>query len=154
MQTLPVSSEDQAFLFQVYASTRKDELSLWGWDEAMQNNFLKMQWTAQQQSYAQQFANSDHRIILLEDIPVGSVIISRSDQQIRLVDIALLPEHRNKGIGALCIQKLQDEAAFAGIPLHLSVIKTNPAQHLYKRLGFLTVGEEGIHLRMEWQQSV
>jgi hypothetical protein len=67
MQTIPVDQEDQALLFQLYASTRQDELNAWGWDASMQDSFLKMQWNAQQQSYAQQFADADHRIILFED---------------------------------------------------------------------------------------
>jgi hypothetical protein len=60
----PVCAEDEAFLFELYASTRADEMALVGWDKAQQESFLRMQFNAQRSSYASQFPTADYRIIV------------------------------------------------------------------------------------------
>src|SRR5437764_12785095 len=96
----PVGPEDEAFLYEVYRSTRAEELSAWGWDSAQQDAFLRMQFRAQQMSYQTEGAGTDTKIILLETNPVGRMIVSRRENEIQLIDIALLTEYRNGGIGA------------------------------------------------------
>ena len=66
-----------------------------------------------------------------------------------LVDIALLAEHRKLGIGARLLRELIEQSESAGIPIRLQVLKTNPAQHLYERLGFVMTGEDELYLQME-----
>jgi ribosomal protein S18 acetylase RimI-like enzyme len=66
------------------------------------------------------------------------------------MDIALLPEYRNAGIGARLIRDLQNEAAQTGRSLRLHVETFNPALRLYERLGFHSVSASGIYLEMEW----
>lgn len=79
----------------------------------------------------------------------GSVIVFRGPAEIRLVDIALLPEFRNRGLGARLISQLIEEAGRAAIPLRLSVTAGNPAIHLYQRLGFVATGQNQVYLEME-----
>lgn len=148
----PAQPDDEPFLFRVYASTRADEMAAWGWDAAQQEAFLRMQFTTQSMSYRAQFPDADHRIIMLADEPVGRILVARTDEGILLVDIALLPERRSAGIGTSLIRDLQAEATQAGLPVHLHVLKTNPAAaRLYERLGFSSIGDDGIYLEMKWQ---
>jgi ribosomal protein S18 acetylase RimI-like enzyme len=146
----PVTSEDEAFLFEVYASTRRDEILAWGWDREQQDVFLKMQFKAQHQSYELEDEGTDTKIILLEGKPVGRLIVNRTEDEIRLTDIALLTEYRSGGIGTILIKNLFDEATGAGKPVMLHVLKNNRAIRLYERLGFKTTGENGIHFQMQW----
>ncbi len=153
LRTVPVCPDDEAYLFQVYASTRSEEVAAWGWDAAQQDAFLRMQWRAQQVSYQRQYPDADHRVVVHHDQRVGRLIVVRAEQAIRLADIALLPEFRRAGLGTLLVQELQAEAAQAGKTLQLQVMKNNPARRLYERLGFCVAGENGTHYAMEWRAA-
>jgi ribosomal protein S18 acetylase RimI-like enzyme len=145
-------SNDEAFLHQLYASTRAEEIAAWGWDAAQQEAFLSLQFRAQQAHY-DEYPNVDHRIILSDGHRVGRLLVSRLEDEIRLVDMALLPEARGRGIGAALLRNLLAEAALAGKPVRLHVEKSNPAGRLYQRLGFVTIGDQGTHYFMEWQSN-
>ena len=145
------SPEDAEFLFELYASIRTAELNSWGWDTQQQEAFLKMQFHAQQTSYKNQFPTSNYQIIMMQQLAVGSILVIRDKAEIRLADIALLPEYRDRGIGSFLIQNLLAEASQAGKPVRLQVIHFNRAIQLYQRLGFSKVGDNGTHFLLEWQ---
>ncbi len=147
----PVETLDDGFLFQVYASTRLDEMTLVDWTDAQKDTFLHMQFNAQRSSYLIQFPGALHQVILCDDVPVGRIITDRSAGEIFIVDIALLPEHRNQRIGTKLLQDLKSEAAREGKLLRLHVEFFNPARHLYERLGFVGVGQSGLYFEMEWR---
>lgn len=143
--------EDEAFLFAVYASTRVQEMALTGWLPAQQEQFLRMQFEAQTRSYRIQFPNADHWVVRGNGIAAGRMVVSRAEEEILLIDIALLPEHRGKKIGSLLMDRLQEEAWQAGKTVHVHVERFNPALRWYERLGFKPVGEGEIYLEMVWQ---
>ena len=145
------AAEDEAFLQDLYASTRVDELAPLGWSPAQQRAFPQMQYQAQGCSYLAQFPAAEHCIIQRADADVGRLIVDRSGDVIRLIDISLLPEHRNAGLGAALIQDLQAEAARAGKPVMLHVGELNRALRLYERLGFVKTAEGEIYLEMAWR---
>jgi ribosomal protein S18 acetylase RimI-like enzyme len=150
----PIAPQDDSFLFQVYASTRSDEMALVKWSEEQIADFLWMQFSAQRKHYLHYFPGAEYSLICLEDHqPVGRIIIDRSGDEILLMDIALLPGFRNAGIGTRLVLDLQDEAQAKGLPVHLHVEAFNRALHLYERLGFTIIGEDGIYLKMEWLPS-
>ncbi|MED1798114.1 GNAT family N-acetyltransferase [Brevibacillus porteri] len=153
LHVVAATSEDQSFQYQVYASTRVDEIDSWGWGEAQQEAFLRMQFAMQQQAYQFQFPKAHYQLIVADTKRVGHLLIDRTEHELHLVDIALLPEYRNKGIGTFVMKKLQDEAAQQGKPLKLQVMKLDVASHLlYERLGFACTGEYGMHIEMEWSK--
>jgi len=148
--TLRVSTpDDQDFLFVLYASTREEELRLWGWDEHQQRAFLEMQFRGQNQHYGLCYPQADSNIILFNDQPVGRLLIDRSRQEILLVDIALLPEYQNRHIGTTLIQSLLREAAGAQKNVELHVLRGSAAVRLYERLGFTNVADDGVYLNMK-----
>jgi ribosomal protein S18 acetylase RimI-like enzyme len=151
----PVLPEDEQFLYEVYKSTRSEEMALWGWDSAQQDAFLKMQFKAQQLAYGMEDGQTETTVILLEGRPVGRLVLTRTGNTIQLSDIALLTEYRNNGIGTALIKDLFDEATRAGKSVLLHVLKTNHrAMRLYERLGFKTTNESGMHFQMEWIPGV
>jgi len=143
--------EDNAFLQAVYFSTRADEICHLGWSAAQQEAFVKMQYHAQHRSYLMQFPAADYRVVQRSAVDVGRLIVDRSSDVVRLVDISLLPEHRNAGLGAGLIQDLQAEAARAGKPVMLHVGGLSRALRLYERLGFAKTAEGEIYLEMTWR---
>ena len=149
----PVTAADDSFLYKVYAGTREPEMALTGWLPVQQQAFLRMQFNLQKESYKDQFPRADHVIILLAGQPVGRMMVDRtSEEEIRGVDIALLPRSRCSGVGTLLINSLLDEAAKTGKPFRIRVEKYNGrALSLYDRLGFLKTEEGDTHISMEWQ---
>jgi len=148
----PVAPEDEAFLFTVFASSRKDEIAAWGWDQSQQESFLRMQFRGQQFHY-DEIEESGNSVILSDGCPIGRLIVDRTEREILLAEIALLPEYRNAGIGTRIIKDLMAEAAGKGLPFCLHVTKTNRAFRLYQRLGFTITKDTGTHFEMEWRTS-
>lgn len=147
----PQEPADEAFLREVYASTREEELNAWGFSPEMRKAFLDQQFKAQRHGYLATFSEAEFFIIVLGDKSVGSMIVNRGTDRWCLVDIALLTPYRNQGIGAALVQRLSSEAAAAGRALELSVLKGNRALRFYQRLGFVKTGESGLHDLMEWR---
>jgi len=148
----PAEAQDEPFLFQVYASTRADEMALVDWSEEQKHAFLSMQFNAQRSDYGINFPGAVTSVITLEPggVPIGRMIVDRSCGEIHLMDIALLPECRGAGIGSRLVQDLQDEARAKKQSIVLYVEVFNPAIHLYERLGFARSGASGIYFKMEW----
>ena len=145
-----VGPEDEAFALELYRSVRGEELALLGWDQIQQELFLKMQLRARDQSYLMYYPSLDDRIIFVDNQQAGRLILSRTDDSLRLVDISLLPQYRGKGFGTSLIEDLFAEASATKRAIHLQVEKTNPqALRLYERLGFTVTSENQTHVQME-----
>jgi GNAT superfamily N-acetyltransferase len=146
----PAVEEDQDFLLTLFKSSRGDDLRGLGWEEERIGEFLELQYEAHQN-----FLNADHptlddQIVLADGTPVGRLAIEQRPNEIRVVDMSLLPDYRNSGTGALLIQELQTQAAAAKRPLRCQVIRFNRAVVLFERLGFRRTSETGSHFQMEW----
>ena len=149
--TRAVCAEDEAFLLKLYASTRREEFAALPWTETQLEAFLRIQFVAQSRGYAAQFAAADHRLILFNDELAGQIMIDRTGAEIHLVDISLLTEYRNKGIGAILVGNLLAEAEQEGRSVVLKVWHNNPDRHLYERLGFSKTGDHDLYSQMEWR---
>ena len=141
---------DQEFLVGVFASTRADELQALAWNPIQAEMFINIQYNAQQQSYRLSYPEAENNIILHDGQPIGRMLIDRSGEAILLVDIAILPDYRNHGVGSELIGGLLAEGATRGCEVVLSVFHTNPAIHLYDRLGFSKVDDESPYWKMRW----
>jgi ribosomal protein S18 acetylase RimI-like enzyme len=149
----PVGAEDYDFLVGLYTTTRIDEFAAIPWSEQQREMFMRMQFDLQSRVYEGRYPDAAHQLILWNGERVGRTIVDRAVDEIRLVDIALLPEFRAKGIGGCLIRDLQNEAAENSKPVRLEVFRTNPAQRLYYRLGFRQTGTNSLHLEMEWKSA-
>ncbi len=148
----PITPADQDFLYQVYASTRQEEMALvTDWSEVQKTAFLQMQFNAQQAHYAEHYAQAKFEIILLDDTPIGRLYVDRRMKEIRIVDISLLPEYRNRGLGSGLLKNILNEGAQAGLPVTIHVEMFNPALRLYDRLGFRRIADHGVYYLMEWK---
>jgi GNAT superfamily N-acetyltransferase len=144
------SAEDAMFLLELYKSSRGDDLRELGWEKGRISEFLEMQHEAQQRFHENEYKRPTDQVVLREGQPIGRVFFERRDHEIRCVDIALLPEYRNAGVGAFLIRQLQADAKRDKKPLRLQVIRFSRAVGLFERLGFVRVSETGTHFQMEW----
>jgi ribosomal protein S18 acetylase RimI-like enzyme len=149
----PIRDDDEPVLLRVYASTREQELAPVPWSAEQKASFLAMQFAAQSAHYAEHYAGMTADVVLIDGEPAGRLLVARWRAEIRIVDIALLPQFRGRGAGGELLAELIDEATEMGKRLSIHVERDNRALPLYERLGFRPVGETGVYLRMEWDPA-
>lgn len=143
------TEEDRDFLVGVYASTREEELALVPWGDGQREAFVRMQFDAQDTSYRAQNPHGTFDVIEVDGVPAGRLYVDRRPDDIRIVDIALLPEFRGRGIGEHLTRRVVHEAAATGRTTSIHVEIHNRAASLYTRLGFVPVAERGVYRLME-----
>jgi GNAT superfamily N-acetyltransferase len=141
--------EDEDLLRAIYAATRASELEAVAWSEDESNAFIRMQFDAQTRYYAAVFPQAAHSVILVGGEPAGRMIVDRSDREIRVVDIALLPDFRGGGVGGHVVRSLLEEADASGLPVRCRVEQSNPAHRFWEQMGFVVLSFEGAHLSLE-----
>jgi len=144
-----IQPADKTFLFTVYASTRADEMALVDWTLQAKRAFLQMQFEAQDRYYKETYQGAQYQITEWEGKPVGRLYVHRRKNEIRIMDIALLPEFRNHGIGSTLLEQILEEGRNRNLPVTIHVERFNPALHLYERLGFRQIEDKGVYLLME-----
>lgn len=146
-----IAHQDDDFLYELYASTREEEISVWGWSDWDKQEFLQMQFRMQQHSYASQYPTRENRIIVADMQRAGRIMTACTSQAIHLIDLSLLPPFRNRGIGSDLIRRLMEKASEMQLPLLLQVLQVNTAKRLYERLGFQVVESSGLYVKMAYQ---
>jgi len=146
----PAADGDRAFLLSVYASTRAKELALVAWGEAERDAFVRSQFEAQDAHYRQYYPGAAFDVVLVAGRPAGRLYVDRWEREIRIVDIALLPEYRGRGAGTVLLRRLLEEGADSGKKVSIHVERFNRALGFYARLGFEPVEDRGVYLLMEW----
>ena len=146
----PVTPEDEDLLLDIYSSTREEEINQVGWTEEQKRMFLRWQLGLQRQDYELRFPRADYSIILFEGKPAGRLWVARVEDQIRLLDIAILPEYQNRRIGTHLLQMLIAESEKTAKPLRHWIYKLNTgARRFYERLGFRLIEDDRAYLFME-----
>lgn len=147
----PVRESDVDLLFAIYASTRTEELAQVDWDDAQKENFLRMQFDAQRSFYESGYPGAEFTIILVDGRPAGRLYVHCREREIRIMDLALLPEFRQRGIGTGLLKGVLAEGERTARPVTIHVESFNPAQRLYERLGFAKVAGNGVYHLLEWK---
>jgi ribosomal protein S18 acetylase RimI-like enzyme len=145
----PSTPHDRAHLLEVYSSTRVEELDQVEWPPGAREAFLEMQFAAQDHEYRRLNPHGSFDVIEVDGEPAGRLYVGRWEDEIRIIDIALLPEHRGTGVGTRLVRELLAEGARSGKPVSIHVEKHNRALRLYERLGFATVADRGVYLLLE-----
>ena len=146
----PATDADLVVLARIYASTRTEEVARTGWPEVQQKQFLRQQFEAQHAHYHQHYPDAQWLLIVQGIIPVGRLYLEDWPSQLRIIDIAFLPEFRGRGWGEAILRDLMDATAPTGRKVSIHVEKTNPAMKLYQRLGFVTIEDKGVYYLLEW----
>lgn len=148
----PITEEDLGFLRRVYGSTREEELALaTDWTPEQKMAFVTMQFEAQHTQYQQAYPDARFNVVLVDGVPAGRLYVHPRETEFRLVDIALLPDVRGRGIGTILLRELFAEVEAAGKTLTIHVEKFNKAMRLYERLGFRPIADRGVYFLMEWR---
>jgi ribosomal protein S18 acetylase RimI-like enzyme len=142
----PALADDWPFVYQLVRELLYDQLAARLWDSAIPG-LLDLQVRTKLAAYASAYPRADHGIIMLDEAAVGRLLVDRSREYHRLVDITIAPRHRSAGIGTRLVLGLCMEAELMGKSLRLNVSVTNPrAAALYRRLGFRVIED----LETDW----
>ena len=148
----PVTKDDDPFLLSIYASTREEELAQAEWAEGQKEMFLRWQFDLQRSEYDARFPEAAYHVIWVDDRPAGRIWVGSDDEQIRLLDFALLPEFQNRGVGTALLRRLMEQAANERKALrHMVFVLNNDAHRFYERLGFAIIDDLGAYKHMEWR---
>jgi GNAT superfamily N-acetyltransferase len=141
---------DRPFQRAVFGTARRDAqlLAQWPGRDALYDS----QFELQSRHFAGAFPEADVLIVERDGVPIGRLILDRAKAVWWVVDIALMPAARGKGIGTALLRQIQDAARVTGaksVGLHVEL--GNPAHALYARLGFTEIeSESGLHAAMIW----
>lgn len=148
MELRRATADDEELLFAVYSATRRDEVSAFGWSDEQAEAFLRMQFLARRQAYKMQFPAAAEWVIIADGTESGHLTTEVTDELTRLIDIAILPQFRRKGVATAALEKLKA----SGRPIVLHVDKVNTAAlAFYSRQGFTTVAESQLMVEMTWR---
>ena len=146
----PATFQDLDFQRSLYADTRSDEMALVDWSDDQKKSFLHQQFEAQTKHYLNYYPDAVTQIILLNRNIIGRFIRWDTKDYILIVDIALIFEYRNLGIGTILVQDLMNDAISLDLPIVLRVEIFNPAIQLYERLGFTKSRLLEVYQEMVW----
>lgn len=148
----PVTTDDNDFLLAVYANSREEELAQVNWAEGQKESFVRWQFEMQRREYDARYPDARYSVILVDGQSAGRIWIGSDSEQIRLLDIALLKEFQNRGVGTLLLQSLIEEAKRSKKVLRHMVFTLNSDAHrFYERLGFVVIEDLGGYKHMEWK---
>lgn len=133
--------DDEEFVWRLRVATMKAMIEAsYGWDEATQRGYAR-------ESLA-------GKIVIIDGEPVGVLNVADWGAEFHLAWVAIAPEMHGRGLGKRLVRHAMDEAARAGKPLSLQVLRINPATKLYERLGFRQYDENGPHkILMRWMPA-
>jgi ribosomal protein S18 acetylase RimI-like enzyme len=137
----------------LYADVRAAELAPVPWPETAKLAFLAEQSDLQHRHYVANYPGAELLVIESGTIPIGRIYIYKSRSEIRLMDIALVPDWRNRGIGTRLLRELMVEARSSGSSITLHVEPANPAQRMYQRLGFTLIEQRGVYDFLGWNPA-
>jgi ribosomal protein S18 acetylase RimI-like enzyme len=142
----PVADGDRAFLVDLYGSVREPELAHVPWDDATKRAFVEQQFAAQDAHYREHYPGATLDVVEVGGESAGRLYVHRGPKDIRIMDIAVAPPFRGRGIGTTLLRAVIDEAERSGRRVSIHVEQNNPARTLYERLGFEPAGEHGVYL--------
>src|SRR5687768_15980380 len=128
----PECSDDEPLLYNLYASTREEELALTDWNAATRESFLRMQFKAQSAGYREMFPEGEFAVVLASGVPVGRLVVNRTTEETRVVDLIISPANQNRGIGTALMTQLIDESQNLRKPVRLHVLRGSRAFGWYQ----------------------
>jgi ribosomal protein S18 acetylase RimI-like enzyme len=144
----PARQEDEAFLFALFCTSPEYAYL----PAEMRDQLLRMQYSAQRSAYGQEFPGSGYEVVLQDEERVGRFWVAGRDEDFYLVDVALLPEYRGKGIGSALINELQKHARNAGKAVRCSVSRFNSGSlRFHQRHGFVVDSEDEMNFSLVWK---
>lgn len=149
----PATAADMPFVIALFSAAREVDRANFHDDQKTWDMLMMHQAHAQDATYRTHYPGATLDIIErpADGAPIGRLCLHDGSSEIRLMDIALMPEARNQGVGTALIRAVMAEGARRGLPVRLHVETFNPAYRLYERLGFTWLEDRGVYQFLEWR---
>ena len=148
----PALPQDEIFLYDLYSAIRGPEFAQALLTPTQREFLIRMHFRGQISTYTELYPNSCYHIVLLDSKAIGRLWVTQMEREFRLVDIAVHPRVQSQGIGTALIQRLQQEATRARLPVVSFVSRFNPdSLRFHKRLGFQIMREDMMNYSLEWR---
>ena len=144
------NQEEMAFLCQLYITTRWDEVMQAPWNDTQRKDFLTKQFDSQHIHYQSHYPNATYLLIQKDKKNIGRIYLDRGNTSLCLIDIALMPDYKNKGLGTILLKELIKEAQSTNKKIVIHVENFNPAYYWYLKYGFKQIEDKGVYQYMEW----
>lgn len=141
----PVAPSDDSVLYEIYVSSRAEELKSVPWTDEVRRAFLESQFQAQNRHYFSEYPQGSFNLIELENQTVGRLYKTELDDEIRILDITILPGFRSRGIGTLLLSEILADGEIRQKPVSIYIETYNPSRTLFSRLGFQSVSDDGVY---------
>lgn len=143
---------DAAFLADLFRTAAGRDVALMPIDDALKDQLIRMQFESQTATYRSQFPAARFDIIEQGGVPIGRIVIDHGTEVGRIVDIALMPGQRGRGLGAAILAAVTERFARRRQRIRCEVFVGNePSLRMFRRAGFRQVGEAPPFLHLEWQ---
>jgi ribosomal protein S18 acetylase RimI-like enzyme len=142
----PIGETDMPMLREIYYASRAEEMKFFPLGEDQKQQFLALQFDAQHSHYQTYYPQARYGCVLQNGVVIGRLYVHRGVEEMRIIDINLLPAYCNRGLGTTILQHLLAEADEKHLSVSAHVEFSNPARRLYARLGFAEVEERGAYL--------
>jgi GNAT superfamily N-acetyltransferase len=141
MRTRPSTPADRTFLRNLHHAVYRDVVvrQFGSWDERAQDEWFE-----------KGLAEAVMSIVEEAGVPVGAIGLNTAPDCLHLVELQILPQWQNRGLGSTLVDRQLSEARARGVPIRLRVLRENRARLLYERKGFAVTGETDTHYLMEW----
>lgn len=134
------TAADQPLLAAIYRACR-DDLALLGNGPAI-DALIAMQQHVHDEGRRRQYPDARQLLLYRDGVCVAQLALAQLPHSLHLIDIAVVPTARGRGLGRELLRWSQRQATVAGVPLTLHVRRDNhPARHLYLGLSFRAVGD-------------
>ena len=149
--TRAATPDDDAFLFELFKAVRSPDFALAQLAPAQLEMLMSIQYAGQKATYGVEYPGGNE-IVLMDGAPIGRIWVHRGTAEHCLVDIALMPEFRNRGIGAGLVTEAIAAARSAGVPLRCSIALNNLGSlRFHQRLGFQIAGRDEVYYTLAVQ---
>ncbi len=143
---------DEAFRFDLFCASRPPGEDFAFLDGPMRDTLLRQQFAGQTATYRARYPDARFEIVTWDEAPIGRIVTDRTNEALTLVDLALLPAWRGRGIGTGLLMAAFEQARAARVPVRLCASASNAgALRLYRRLGFRAIDSSEVQVAMVWR---
>ncbi len=153
----PAGISDDVFLFELFVFSRERELS--PLPAAIRDIVARQQFESYGVATTTTYPKAENLIVevplavdgLSMPAAAGRLLVDDNDERLLVIDMAIHPDHRNRGLGAALLQMMMEKCRRDGKILQGSVSPYNPARRLYARLGITERQAGHGYIGLEWR---
>ncbi|MDE3177647.1 MAG: N-acetyltransferase [Pseudomonadota bacterium] len=145
------TSADAGFQRDLFHARHAAMLRAGGLPEAMIDNLASMQYRARTISYREKYPSARWSIIEAADGPIGELIACEQADALHIVDIALAPEWRGRGVGGALMRAIVASRRGVGDVRALVALDNPRSRRMFDRVGFIETWRDDVFAELRWR---